>query len=105
MAHIWYRKEDVGSPSPLSVTNYKYVGEIPHEELEDVFRAMNHVDGSDIERDLNNFGVRSMSVGDIVVNEQGSFLCDRVGWVNLMDDPGRKEFALALAIFGERPNA
>lgn len=105
MAHIWYRKNDVGNTEPLLLDNYTYVGEIPYDTPGEVFRAMNAVDGSEIEQHLQEFGVRSMSVGDIAITEEGSFLCDRVGWLNMMDDPKLKEFLLALTIFGDRRNS
>jgi hypothetical protein len=105
MAHVWYRKNDIGNTEPLLLDNYSYVGEIPYDHPEAVFRAMNHVDGSEIESHLRGFGVRSMSVGDIAITEEGSFLCDNAGWINMMDDPKLKEFLLALTIFGERGNS
>lgn len=104
MAHIWYRTEEVGRIEPLDISNYRYIGEIPY-GMENVFRAMNHVDGSEVESHLREFRVRSMSVGDIAITEEGSFLCNYAGWINMMDNPSLKEFLLALTIFGERGNS
>ena len=95
MAHIYHLKRgiDTWEPIPLETKNYEYIGEIPFEDLDTVFRAMNAVDGSDIEKHLKSFRCRSLSVGDVVVVEHGTFLCERVGWKNLNKDPDTKTFA------------
>ncbi len=49
------------------------------ERLGDVFRAMNVVDGDELPTKLN---VRSMSVGDVIVDGDGDvWFCDIAGWV------------------------
>jgi hypothetical protein len=56
-------------------------GEDTIELLDNVWRVMNRVDGSAIERQLNEYGERSMMVGDYVTLSDGrSFRCDVVGW-------------------------
>ncbi len=51
------------------------------QDLDTVFRYMNHVDGSDVERQLESFRCRSMCSGDIVEFADGEqWLCEFVGW-------------------------
>lgn len=52
-----------------------------YEDLETIFRYMNHVDGSEIESQLMSFKCRSMSVGDIVeYNDGESYICENIGF-------------------------
>ena len=49
--------------------------------LENIFRMMNRVDGSDIEHYLKKYECRSMSVGDRVEFEGGTiWYCSPAGW-------------------------
>ena len=49
--------------------------------LNTVFRMMNRVDGSEIERYLKKYQCRSLSVGDIVeFPDERRFRCELVGW-------------------------
>ena len=85
MAHIFYLKSgNFGQPpSPLIASAYDYIGEVKFEDLETIFRAMNAFDGSDIEKYLAEFQCRSMSVGDIVACDHGTFICAAAGWKQL----------------------
>ena len=98
MAHIYYLKRgsDRFLLPPLIAENYEYIGEVEHEDLELIFRAMNGVDGSDIEKHLKEFKCRSLSVGDVVDCEHGVFICENNGWKNLHDDPETLEFGRAM---------
>lgn len=51
--------------------------------LEKVFRAANRVDGSAVEQIPD--GVRSLSVGDVVVVKGQVFACDMIGWTKVED--------------------
>ncbi len=52
------------------------------QDLETLFRYMNHVDGSEIEDQLNALECRSMSVGDYAILPNGkSYRCAMVGFV------------------------
>jgi hypothetical protein len=65
----------------VELKSYKRVAEIEADDLEDAFRRMNAVDGSDIELP-RKLGCRSMSVGDIAIDEAGAgHLCAGCGWV------------------------
>lgn len=56
-------------------------GEI-RQDLETVFRYMNHVDGDPdgVEQQLRTFRERSMSVGDSCIIDGRTFVCAMVGW-------------------------
>ena len=95
MAHIYYRKSLVGNPS--SVDEYDYVGEVPSDDLEQVFRMMNHVDGSGVEQCLKTFNVRSMSVGDIAIINSEPFYCSNLGWAPMLDNAIHLMLGLAIA--------
>ena len=100
MAHIIHlMKGPDGWPlEPLIAENYEYIGEVVHEDLELIFRAMNCVDGSEIEHYLKEFKCRSLSVGDVVHCDHGTFICERVGWKDLHKDPDTLEFGRAMEI-------
>jgi len=53
--------------------------------LEMVFRMMNAVDGSDIEKYLKRYQCRSMSVGDMARVQGIWFIVKSVGWQQLDD--------------------
>ena len=99
MARIFYRDREhfpYWEEDTLSPDKYEYVGEIEQDDLGDIYRAMNHVDGSEVEAALQAFGVRSMSPGDIAVTDEGIFLCARSGWKDLYEDPATREFSMTL---------
>ncbi len=51
------------------------------QDLETVFRYMNGVDGSEIEHQLQTFGCRDMSMGDIVEFANGEqYRCEGCGF-------------------------
>ena len=50
----------------------------PEEAADVVFRAMNHVDGSEVE--MVPDGERSMSVGDVVLIGDVALACEPFGW-------------------------
>lgn len=51
--------------------------------LAKVFRAANRVDGSEVEQVPD--GVRSLSVGDVVIVKGKVFSCDMIGWTMVED--------------------
>lgn len=51
--------------------------EPPTEHLEHIYRAHNAVDGT--ERNVR-LGLRSLSVGDVVIIGETAFACERFGW-------------------------
>jgi hypothetical protein len=64
----------------LSRDDYGVIGQVEAESLEELFRVMNVVDDSEFEMP-QKLGCRSMSVGDVAVDEAGvSMLCASVGW-------------------------
>ena len=100
MAHIIHlmRGPDGRELPPLIAENYEYIGEVVHEDLELIFRAMNAVDGSEIEHYLKEFKCRSLSVGDVVHCNHGTFLCENTGWKDLHKDPATLAFGQAMEI-------
>lgn len=79
----------------VNPSHYDKVATVSAENLEDLFRRMNCVDGSKIEyvgRGLGQLPIRSLSVGDVVVQEgSGAFLCAVVGWEPVMEWRGEHE--------------
>jgi hypothetical protein len=100
MAHIIYLMKGAdGWPlEPLITENYEYIGEVVHEDLELIFRAMNGVDGSEIEHYLKEFKCRSLSVGDVVHCDHGTFICERMGWKDLHKDPATLAFGQSMEV-------
>ena len=64
MTHVFYINE---FGMPLDPDCYEYITTLQSEDLGDVFRRMNHVDGSEEEALLMSLGVRSMMVGDVCI--------------------------------------
>lgn len=86
---IWYRSSAHFATSygvtteNVDPSHYDQLGQAEASDLEDLFRKMNCVDGSDEELvgRGKQFQARSMSVGDVAIDEQGNgHLCSIVGW-------------------------
>lgn len=80
--HYRIDTRDFVSSASASVpaSNYKHVVSLDATDLEDLFRRMNVVDGSDIEMP-RRLRCRSMSVGDIAIDTQGkAHFCASAGW-------------------------
>ncbi len=86
---VWYRNDQEFrnahkvSTKNIDPTHYNKVGNVPAFDLAELFRRMNCVDGSDFEcvGMGKRFEVRSMSVGDVAIDENGNgYLCNNVGW-------------------------
>jgi hypothetical protein len=69
---------DRNPPATLKLANYAKITAVEATGLEDVFRQMNVVDGTEMPVRIH---CRSMSVGDVVVDEAGAahFVCS-AGW-------------------------
>ena len=85
--HVFYRREPVFSmsaPDRVDPKDYEFVVTWEFDSVEDAFRRMNVVDGDeDYELPLQ-LGVRSMSSGDVLVDEAGrGHYCAPVGWVSV----------------------
>ena len=75
---VYYSKEMDRTPRDLSPAAFDKIAEVEGDEPDDVFREMNAVDGTETCCKLR---VRSMSVGDVLVAENGiSYLCESAGW-------------------------
>ena len=61
--------------------NEVFSGEVDAEDLDDVFMMFN---------DSHPDTMHSMSISDIVINENGMYYCDSFGWkkINLVDEEG-----------------
>jgi hypothetical protein len=69
--------------------------------LEEIFRRFNVVTGDPETEDAVRLKCRSMSVGDMVVFEDGTrYLCAPCGWNEI--DAGRMDEILAIEDFGKR---
>jgi hypothetical protein len=67
-------------PETASRVSYREIGVVEAHDLEDLFRVMNVVDGSDFEMP-QKLRCRSMSTGDIAVDDVGqAYYCATVGW-------------------------
>lgn len=67
--------------SDINPSQYERVACVEAAHLEDLFRRMNCVDGSDIEYvGRGKLEIRSLSVGDVVVCQEGTYLCAGCGW-------------------------
>lgn len=66
----------------VNPSDYTKVGCVEARNLEDLFRRMNCVDGSEYEYvGRGKMEVRSLSVGDVALLEDGgAYLCASVGW-------------------------
>jgi hypothetical protein len=68
------------APATVSMTDYKEVGTVEAEDLEDLFRIMNVVDGSEFEMP-QKLKCRSMCSGDVAVDQAGqAHYCASIGW-------------------------
>lgn len=66
------------TPESVSADAYNQVGYVDATDLEDLFRIMNAVDGTE---HCCVIDVRSMSVGDIAIDESGqAHFCASMGW-------------------------
>jgi hypothetical protein len=69
------------TPDNVVKKDYEKVACVQASDLEDLFRRMNCVDGSDIEYvGRGKLEIRSLSVGDIAVSDEGAYLCASCGW-------------------------
>jgi hypothetical protein len=81
---VLYRKNFPSpfSPAPVCVSfdDYKFIAYVEAENLEDLFRRMNVVDGSAFEMP-RTIGCRSMSTGDVAIADSGeAHYCASAGW-------------------------
>ena len=73
---------------PVFPEAYEKVAIVECEDIEDVFRATNHIDhdwrmNPEVIESFKD-KVRSTSVGDVVEDEDGNKLyCDRIGWAEV----------------------
>jgi hypothetical protein len=80
---VWYRKKFSSTfdvPSSLNKDDYKHITDLDATNLEDVFRKMNAVAGTELPLQLK---VRSLSVGDVVIEKGGLnaiWYCAPCGW-------------------------
>ncbi len=78
---VYYNEKShfVATPPVIALADYKFVTNVNAENLEEVFEKMNVVDGDELPVRLR---VRSLSVGDVVVNVSSNeaFACDPCGW-------------------------
>jgi hypothetical protein len=78
---VYYRKNFTPSftvPESVDLNDYRRITSLPTTDLETVFREMNVVDGTEMPVRLK---VRSLSVGDVVVTDDGqAWYCAAVGW-------------------------
>lgn len=64
-----------GSENPkLSLYEGVFIGDLDTEDLEKIYAIMNEGDKPE------GFRGHSLSVGDVVVNKNGKFYCDNIGW-------------------------
>ncbi len=79
-----FRNAHKVSTKNIDPTHYHKVnrGAVAAFDLAELFRRMNCVDGSDFELvGRGKLEVRSMSVGDVAIDENGrGYLCNNVGW-------------------------
>ena len=59
-----------------SIYDKVFDGDIPETDLEDIFYRFNTTGHPE-------FRGHSLSVSDIVVNDNGTFFCDNIGWTKL----------------------
>lgn len=76
------------TPKVVDLDGMQRVAQVEADDLEDLFRKMNDVDGTELPVAI---GVRSLSVGDVAVDEHGNgYFCAMVGWspVQVKSDAG-----------------
>jgi hypothetical protein len=74
-----------GQPAPAKVDldAYTFIANVDASNLDDLFRRMNVVDGSDFEMP-QKLRCRSMSVGDVAIDRDGkAHYCASFGWENV----------------------
>lgn len=86
---VWYRTDEqfknahkVNNKN-IDPSHYRKIGFAHAFDLGELFRRMNCVDGGDFELvgRGKKFEVRSMSVGDVAIDEEGrGYLCASAGW-------------------------
>jgi len=82
---------------------YTKVAVVESDDLDDVFRITNHIDHDWTTNPEVQWhqpgGCRSTSVGDIVVDENGTaYYCANAGWDKLDDEADQTEAAIANAM-------
>jgi hypothetical protein len=84
---VYYAKKMVGFhlKAPFLVvleqTHKKVAGEVEASDLDDLFRKMNVVNGTELPLQLK---VRSMCSGDVAVDEKGiAHFCAMIGWAEV----------------------
>lgn len=80
---VFYAKDAMaGYKVPnFTLCGYDEVAVIEAECLDDLFRKMNVVDGTELPLKMK---IRSMSCGDVAIDETGrKFFCALVGWTEL----------------------
>lgn len=79
---LYMRFEFVQRHGGVDPADYELVfdGEVEAKDLEDVFRIFN-----DYTKMPKGYCGCSLSVSDVVVNEEGAFFCDSFGFVKLLD--------------------
>lgn len=93
MKHVFYAPSfDVRSVEAVNPNLYRYIASL---EADDIFRVMNVVEEGDLPLQLR---CRSMSVGDVYVENNEAFLCASCGWKKLTPVLG----ALFVALLPER---
>ncbi len=85
MSKVYHTKE-FGNRDAAFPADFDLVATVASEDLERVYFLTNHIDSpwtdnSSVEAVGDSH--RSTSVGDVVVNEEGTFLCDICGWKEL----------------------
>jgi hypothetical protein len=83
---VWYKKSPnfLAAPKLVDLSEYTKVATVEATSTGEVFRMMNAVDGSEL---CCKLGVRSMSVGDLLVEVSSdgfqfgrTVACDPLGW-------------------------
>ena len=78
---VYYRiNTRFAPPEVVNLSDYKFIAEVEATDLEDLFEKMNN--GHTRSEILAKLRVRSLSVGDVVINKGSdvAMICDYVGW-------------------------
>ena len=80
--NINLRLRDLWEGEPLAVDSFQFVTKVEAFTLDELFREMNVVDGSEVPAKLK---IRSMMVGDVVLDiaSEKGWVCDMIGWKDL----------------------
>jgi hypothetical protein len=81
--HVFYRNGQETESEPTGF-EFSYAASLASEDVEDVFRRMNVVDGDELPVVL---GIRSMSVGDIALQGDVAHVCEPAGWRQIVGGP------------------